>query len=43
MKAGPVPLLLKKLRFALCEIMDVEEEGLKVKGIVIEEYERESE
>jgi hypothetical protein len=34
MKAGPVLLLLKKLRFALCEIMDVEEEGLKVKGIV---------
>lgn len=43
MKAGPVPLLLKKLRFALCEIMDVEEEWLKVKGIVKNMRESQSE
>lgn len=43
MKAGPVPLLLNKLRFALCEIMDVEEEGLKVKGIVKNVRESQSE
>lgn len=42
MKAGPVLLLLKKLRFALCEIMDVEEEGLKVEGIVKNVRETES-